>query len=169
MRNDNENLNELLGRFFEGQEASKAADDLWAGREIFETYSAPAPDAETIKNIKAQVSQRLTAKTRRAEYTSIAYHVAIAASIVIVALAGSRFFEQRETAPIKTANAIAGQIWEDETMNGDIQLAYLTAEIEDIEETLLLTRLDEYEEENSSILDEIEIEMISMNGDFWKG
>ena len=49
MRNDNENLNELLGRFFEGQEASKAADDLRAGREIFETYPAPAPDAGTIK------------------------------------------------------------------------------------------------------------------------
>jgi len=61
-------------------------------------------------------------------------------------------------------------IWEDESEpGGDEQLTALTAEIDEVEADILAIRLGEDGGENDSLLTDLEMEMIEINGDFWKG
>ena len=168
MSKNEENLNELLGRFFSEQAAAGAKEDIRAGDEILTAGADPEPEKDVIDGIKTQIAVRLTAK-KRATRWMVARGVAVAALIIIVGLVWVQF-TGRDAGNAGSFGATAGGlVWDDETA-GNGHLASLTDEIDEIERSIYAIRFGEYGSESESVYERIEMEMIEIdNGDFWKG
>lgn len=170
MTENNENLNELLSRFLDERQTHEAAEDIRAGEKLLASFSAPACDQDVINSIKAQIEVHLEARKRQKLVRSMFYRVAVAAVIIVLAIAGVKFFPEpkREQATVNKVGQ--GFIWDDEIGTGsDEQLTALTAQIDEIEASMLAIRLDENGTEGGMILTDLEMEMSEINGDFWKG
>ena len=170
MTENNENLDELLSRFLDEHESHVAAEDIHRGEDLLASFSTPAPDAAVIEAIKAQIELRLRVKQKRRFIRSMAQKIAVAAIIIVLAMAGLKFLVEPEP-KVKGVGKVSREfIWEDESEpGGDEQLAVLTAQIDEVEADILAIRLGEDGGENDSLLTDLEMEMIEINGDFWKG
>ena len=170
MTENNENSDELLSRFLDEHESHVAAEDIHRGEDLLASFSTPAPDASVIEAIKAQIELRLRVKQKRRFIRSMAQKIAVAAIIIVLAMAGLKFLVEPEP-KVKGVGKVSREfIWEDESEpGGDEQLAVLTAQIDEVEADILAIRLGEDGGENDSLLTDLEMEMIEINGDFWKG
>ncbi len=168
MSENKENLNKLLGRFFNEQAAAKAKEDIRAGDEILSAGAGFEPEKDVIDGIKAQIAVRLATK-KRARRWMVARGVAVAALIIIVGLVWVQFTGRDEGNTGSFGATAEGLVWDDETgSNG--HLASLTDEIDEIERSIYAIRFGEYGSESESVYERIELEMIEIdNGDFWKG
>ena len=68
----------------------------------------------------------------------------------------------------ESGKALAGSIF-DEQQFSQIEIAALTREVEQIEDSMLTIRLDEFGTYQSDSFFEIETELTEINGNFWKG
>ena len=170
MTENNENLDELLSRFLDEHEAHVAAEDIRLGENLLASFSVPAPDAVVIEAIKAQIGVRLRAQQKRRFIRLTVQRIAVAAIIIVLAMAGLKFLVEPERQVVGVGKVSQEFIWEDESKpGGDEQLAALMAEIDEVEADILAIRLGEDGGENDLLLTDLEMEMIEINGDFWKG
>ncbi|MFH1613931.1 MAG: hypothetical protein ABIG61_02450 [Planctomycetota bacterium] len=164
-----ENLEELLRRFYRPGESDEVLREIRAGDEIMRSYAGPEPDEELVKQIKADVAEGL--KLRRAKSVRVRVYEAAAAIAVTVAAVwiGVLFFEglgSEETARLRVPDTV----WESEDlMADDAELSTLAAEMEEIERSMRAICLGESEGSNGDALVDIELELIEVQENFWKG
>ncbi len=163
-----DNLVELFGRFV-GPEAGKAtAEDIRRGQRLLELHPAPLPDSQLLAAIKRQIAVRLS--RRRHRFVRIAYRaVPVAAAVIIIALAGLFGRGPATQSQVSYASLIPAAIWESDDINADdAELAYLTAEIEQIEAQIRALEAGESDNASAAALDEVEVELMRIDTEFWK-
>ncbi len=167
-----ENLKDLFEKFLDAEQAESCAEDVQQAEEILRKHPAPEPDAMLIANIKAEIAMRLPAK-RAYVFKNIAYKAACAAAAVMFITAiGLRLFDKGDVEPngVQYATIIPTAIWEsDDIAADDADLVFFTAEIEQIEDEVLILQLGDYDGNGDRSVSELEMELIQINSDFWKG
>ena len=183
MNENEENMKELFERFFDSEQAEEIEQDIRKGEQILGQYPAPEPDRELIADIKAEVAAEAVLHRKTKAFRRMVYKTAVvAAAVIIVTAISVRLFESRpyptgrdEKGASVPEKVIAGAVipeslWESEDLAADdTDLAILTAEIEQIEEEILASGLGENGGNGGEDITELEIELIAINSDFWKG
>ena len=167
-----ENLKEVFEKFLEPKEAEQAVEDMAQGERIFHEHPAAEPDDELIADIKMKISGALLHK-KTVAFRRIVYKTAVvAAAVILLAAIGTRLFERGGggSKRVATASIIDGVIWESERLAADdADLATVAAEIEQIEDEVLALQLGETGGNGGKAVTELEIELIEINNNFWKG
>ena len=167
-----ENLRELFEKFFDAEQAKSCVEDIQKADQIFREHPAPGPDDMLIANIKAEIAMRLQA-ARAHRFRRIIYEVAGAvAAIIIVAAVSLQLFQKdaHKNGDVFIASLIPTAIWEsDEIAADDDDLAAFTAQIEQIEDEMQALQSGEDTGNGDSTIAELEMELIAINSDFWKG
>ncbi|MHC4062545.1 MAG: hypothetical protein ACYSR4_07045 [Planctomycetota bacterium] len=167
MSNQNgENLKELFERFMDTEQAQMSAEDIQRGEQILGERPAPEPSKQLIAEIKAEVGEAALLRTANASRRMAYKTAAVAAGLIILAAVGVKIFEQgRDEIPM-----VATEIWESRDIAADdADLATLTAEIEQIESDMVALQLGENGSNGNAELTELEMEVIEVSSDFWKG
>ncbi len=166
-----ENLKDLFEKFLASEQAEKAVEDIRKGEQILRDNPAPKPSDELIAGIKSDIAISLLHKRENAiRYT--VYKVAAVAAIVFILTAISiKFLEKSdETTRMYTTSIIPTAIWESEDIAADdTDLAILTAEVEQVADDVLSLRMGGNGGNGQSAVTELEIELIEIESDFWKG
>ncbi len=173
MKSQNEeNVKELFERFVNTGQAEEAEQDIRKGEQILREHPVSEPDSKLIADIKAEVEEavlrRKTKVFRRMVYKS----AVIAASVIFLAAIGIKLFEKGggESERVIAASILPAAIWESDDISADdADLATLTAEIEQIESDVLALQLGENGSNGYEAVSELEMELIEINSDFWKG
>ena len=166
-----ENLKELFEKFLNAEQANKAVEDVQKAEQILQEHAAPEPDGKVIADIKAEIAGALSRRKANV-FRRIVYKAGVVAAVVIiVAVISVKLFEKGggESEGVSYASKIAEVIWEGDDIADDAELAILTAEIEQIEDEVLALRLGENGGNGSIAITELEMELIEINSDFWKG
>ena len=167
-----ENLRELFEKFFDAEQAERCVEDIQKAERIFREHPAPEPDDMLIANIKAEIALRLPAARAHRVRRIIYEVVGAAAAILIVAALSLQLFEKDvpQNGEFVYASLIPTAIWEsDDIAADDEDLAVFTAQIEQIEDEVLALQSGEEAGNGDSTLVELEMELIEINSDFWKG
>jgi hypothetical protein len=170
---DQENLTELIEKFFDAEQAQECIEDIRRGEQILREHPAPEPDDMLIANIKAEIAMRLPARKAHTFRQMVYRAVAVAAAVIILTAISVQFFEKgRQPAPpakLVQASLIPTAIWEsDDIATDDVNLATFTAEIEEIENEVLTLQSGERGSNGEGTIVELEIELIEISSDFWK-
>ncbi len=167
-----ENLKGLFEKFLDPRQAEQAVEDLRESQRILSEHPAPEPDGRLIADIKAEIEGALLRRKANV-FRKIAYKAAVAAAaVIILAVIGVELYEKGggEAKKVITASIIPEAIWEsDDVSADDADLAILAAEIEQIEGEALAVQLGENDGNGNRNLLELEMELIEINSDFWKG
>lgn len=167
MENHNRDaLKELFERFV-GDEAGSAADEIRCAEQLLGQYPAPQPDPSVLADIKRQIAIRLSWRYR---FVHNAYRLAPAAAAVIVftliGLYGNRPATESE---INYASLIPAAIWESNDLSSDdVELAYFAAELRQIEAEMRALEAGDGGRIRADVLDEMEMELMLINMDFWQ-
>ena len=164
---NNENLNELLGKFLGPEDVEQGLEDFAKAEQIFNANPAPQPDAMLIADIKSNVEAALAAKKsfRRAVYKVMS----VAAAIFITAIISVLVFESGGNRYVATITMPA-VIWESDDMAfDDAEMVTLAAEIEELESEAMALQLAENGGSGYDAAEELEMELIEIDSDFWKG
>ena len=117
-----------------------------------------------------------TIKTSRFRKTT--YEIAaVAAAVIIISAISITFFPKpdrpdrpEKPGKISYASLIPASVWEgDDIATDDADLAILNAEIEQIEGEVLTLQSGESDSNGQSAVTELEMELIEIESDFWKG
>jgi len=170
---NHENLRELFEKFFNAEQAESCVEDIQKAEQIFREHPAPEPDNMLIVNIKAEIAMRLQA-SRAHRIKRIIYEVVGAAAVILfVAAVGVQLFEKAPPPPgevFNNASLIPTAIWIGHDITADDEdLAVFTAQIEQIEDEVMALQSGEDTGNGDSTLTELEMELIEINSDFWKG
>ncbi len=173
MENRNsENLRELFEKFFDAEQAESCVEDIQKAEQIFREHPAPEPDDMLIANIKAEIAMRLQA-ARAHRFRRIIYEVVGAvAAILIVAAVSLQLFEKDapQNRDFNQASLIPTELWiSNDIAADDEDLAVYTAQIEQIEDEVMALQSGEDTGNGDSTIVELEMELIEINSDFWKG
>jgi hypothetical protein len=166
-----EDVKELFERFVNTGQAEEAEQDIRKGEQILREHPVSEPDSKLIADIKAEVGKavlrRKTKVFRRMVYKS----AVIAASVIFLAAIGIELFEKGgESERVIAASILPAAIWESDDISADdADLATLTAEIEQIESDVLALQLGENGSNGYEAAAELEMELMEINNDFWKG
>jgi hypothetical protein len=165
-----ENLRELFEKFFDAEQAESCAEDIEKAEQILREHPAPQPDDMLIANIKAEIAMRLQAG-RALRLRRIIYEVVgAAAAVIFIAAVSLQLFVENDTPTINYASLIPTAIWEsDDITTADENLAVFTAQIDQIEDEVTALQSGEKAGNGDSTLAELEIELMEINSDFWKG
>ena len=166
-----ENLREFFGHFLDERDAREAAEDIRKADELFNAYPAPQPSEGTVAKVKSSVAIAL----RRRRTTSIQWRVLAAAGVAAVLVVGA-FLSLRFRGSIQTgreqvqyASAIPDRVWEgSDITSDDAELAVLTAEVETLRNALSGAQIYDNGYGNGAV-NELEMELIEISGDLWKG
>jgi len=163
-----ENLVELLRRFMDEPAAREAQADIQAGEQWLATYPAPAPRSQVITAIHAQM---ILSARRRHRIVRLAHgSLAAAAAIVILALIGPFGPRSASRSPSPYMAFIPTALWEsDDITTADLDLAYFSSEIRQIEAQMLALETGENETSEGDASDEIELELLAIQAEVWKG
>ncbi|MBN1803836.1 MAG: hypothetical protein JW837_01170 [Sedimentisphaerales bacterium] len=165
---DNENIKDLFAGFLDIEQAESHFEDVQKAEQILREHPAPEPDSVLIANIKAEIAARLSIKKTRT-FSKTAYRIACAAAtIMIISAITSGLFDRNKTpARMQYGSFIPAAIWEsDNITNDDEKLAVYTVEIEQIEEELRLLQVGEGA--GNRRINELGMELVAINNDFWK-
>lgn len=172
---NNENLEELLAKFYDAAEAKQAAQEIREAEQILRASPAAGPSEALIADIKSQIAMRLAQRRASARRLVLAKAVAVAAVFVILALVAVRFFNQSQSRPMERGHSpvlamISQEVWESSDIAADDpDLATLSAQIEEVARNLLSVRLDENGDGNGEAVVDIEVKLIEIESNFWKG
>jgi len=145
-----EDLKGLFERFVGGEQADEAAADIRKGEQILQKHPAPGPDDKLITDIKAKTAEAILQNKPNA-FKNTAYKVAAVAAVIVIVTALAVTFSPKgdEAERIDSASIVPAAVWDSENIAADDEdLAILTAEKE---------------------LMKLEMELVEINGDFWKG
>ena len=167
-----ENLRELFEKFFDAEQAESCVKDIRRAEQIFREHPAPEPDDMLIANIKAKIAMRLPV-ARAHRFRRIIYEaVGAAAVILFIAAVGLQLFQKdtSKNGDVVYASLIPTAIWESNDIAADDEdLAVFTAQIEQIEDEVQALQSGEDTGNGDSTITELEMELIEINSDFWKG
>ncbi len=164
-----ENLRDLFARFVDSERAEDAVDDIERGEDVLRRWPAPEPSVELLAQIKSEMGGRLVRSGRRHVRWFASRAAAIAAAFVIIASVWTGLQKDSVTSVASAGSLIPSAIWESDNIAvDDLRLATFTAEVERIENELQSLLLDEGGNDQSAI-DEAELELIDIQGEFWKG
>jgi hypothetical protein len=167
-----ENLRELFEKFFDAEQAGNCVEDIQKAEQILRDNPAPEPDDMLIANIKAEIAMRLPA-ARAHRFRRIVYEVVgMAAAVLVVAAVSLQLFQTHPpgNGEVVYASLIPTAIWESNDIAADDEdLAVFTTQIEQIEDEVLALQSGEDTGNGDSTLAELEMELIEINSDFWKG
>ena len=166
----NENLDELLARFY-GSEARKVADDIAEGERILREYPDPKPDEETIILLKAKVVKAVAANKERALRRTYYRVAAFAAAVIMIALVSVALLEDKliESRQAATAVKATKDISQDEFFYGDEEMATLSGEVEQVGDELMALEAGIADDDLDSDWIDVEMGLIDIESDFWKG
>jgi hypothetical protein len=166
-----ENLAELLEKFFGAEQAKSCLEDIQKAEQILREHPAPEPDDMLIANIKAEIAMRLPARRARLLRRRIYEAAGVAAAIVVLAALSVQLFRNGggEHGRLR-AELLPTAIWEsDDIPADDANLAVFSAEIEQIEDEVRTLQSGEDTGNSDSTIAELEMELIAISSDFWKG
>ncbi len=168
-----ENLRELFEKFFDAEQAESCVEDIQKAEQIFSEHPAPEPDDMLIANIKAEIAMRLQAR-RAHRFRRIIYEVVGAAAAILIVAAVSLQLFQNDTPTngevVSIASLIPTELWISNNIAADDEdLAAFTAQIEQIENEMQALQSGEDTGNGDSTIAELEMELIEINRDFWKG
>jgi hypothetical protein len=162
-----DDLRELLERFLDPSEAGSAEREIRAGERLLETSAAPQVAPETLAAIKRQIAAQLGAPYEPSH--PFYRYVGAAAAVILVALIGFFGRSAPERPAVRYASLIPAAIWDsDDIVSDDMELAYLRSELRRVEAQM--HALDAYDGDvtASGALDEVELELIRIDREFWK-
>jgi len=164
MNKNDENLNELIGRFFDEPQNTRTESDIRLGDEMLSNLTDVEPACKSIDSLKNQIAVELSIRKRARQWSVI--RKAVAAMLVIAAGLIWVNTTHRPGEVQKTASAIN---WDDQAdNNGDLE--DLTAQIDGIENALYTLELDGNGTDSEIAYENLELEMVNIdNDDFWKG
>ena len=167
MNDKNENLKELFGKFYNAAQAESAAEDVVQGEKLFADNPAPQPDAQLLDSIKTRLHQKLEQRTpHRTIRVYLKAMAAAAAVLVISILVLQNPPETQQKGNIITAGFTIP--WESSDLVDDTDLSLLAAQVQELEDEVISLELSENGTDTYGV-DELEIEFMEINGDFWKG
>jgi len=171
-RND-ENLKELFEKFLGAEQAEMAVEDVEKAEQILREHPVPAPDDALIANIKSEIAEAILPRQVNV-FRRIPYKMAVvaAAAVIVVASISVRLFDKSGGGPgrVTYAEMIPEALWESRDISADyVELATFAAEIEQIESEVLTLQLSENGGNGDRAVSELEMELIEIAGDFWKG
>jgi aspartyl/asparaginyl beta-hydroxylase (cupin superfamily) len=174
MNNRNqENLRELFERFFDAKQAESCVEDIRKGEQILREHPAPEPDDVLIADIKAQIAMRLQARRAHRFRRTLYEVVGAAAAIIFIATVSLQLFQQkdvRKPGEVAHASLIPTSIWESDDITTDDQdLATFTTQIDQIEDEVQTLQSGQKVGNSESTVEELEMELVEINSDFWKG
>jgi hypothetical protein len=168
----NENIELLLRQFMDQAAAEQAAQELHAGDRLFDEFPAPRPDAQTVEALRSKIRHEL----QKPHHASAVFSwLAMAAAIIIVFLAGVYTLAPKplpktvSSPPVYVASN-SGNLWNQ--LSSHATLLSIDRELTDVAESI-----DAIESENKGttniltvdLLELEELELITLNTDFWKG
>jgi uncharacterized protein YlxW (UPF0749 family) len=160
--NKEENLTELFAKFVDSEQADELAAEVTAADKIIDSFAAPEPDAEILSVININVKRQLNANRSR----QMIYRLAAAAVFLIIATMAVKLFQQT---PAETPGLVMAT-WEIvEVTSADAELSTLIAEVEQLEADIIGLQYAEETTSQSSELNDLEMELIEIDSDFWKG
>ena len=164
-----ENLIELLKRFMDAPAAEAAADEIRTGEEFLEAYPAPVADARTLAALKVRMA--VAARRRRRNVRILRAVGAVAAAVVVMSLIGLLGRSPTRSIPgVTYAGIIPNAIWEsDDLATDDLDLAYYTSEIRRIEAQMRAVEAGDANTHGGDTLEELEMELMRIETEFWKG
>lgn len=173
MENRNqENLGELLRKFFDAEQAKNCLKDLQEGEQIFRDNPAPEPDDMLIANIKAGIAMRLSARKAELARRRVYRRAVAAAAVFLIAGISTMLFNGPQHGPprLAAASLMPTAIWESDDITADDEnLAFFATEIQQIENEVMALESDEDTSESDSAIEELEMELMVISSDFWKG
>ena len=147
-------------------------EDVQEAEQILKENPAPEPDEEVIADIKAEITAALLRRQSKAYKRIIYKAAAVAAALVIITAVGLKVFEKNEggNKNVIAASIIPKAIWESDCLaDDDANLTILNDEIEQIQAEVMALRLGDNGDNGSVAITELEMELIKINSDFWKG
>ncbi len=166
-----ENLKELFEKFLNAEQTEKAVEDFRTAELIFREHPAPGPDDRLIAEIKSEIAEAVSPRQVNV-FRRIAYKTAVvAAAVIVIAVISVRLLDKGGGGPGRaTASMIPEALWESDDISADdVELVILTAEIEQIEGEVLALELGENGGNGQADVAELEMELIEIESDFWKG
>ncbi len=168
MDEQRENLDSLLKSLY-GEEAAEAVkEDIRLGDEILNSHPSPEPDAAVVEEIKSNVLAALANRKRVHRRVSAYRSVVAAALLLIITGLGVRFMTYQET-PYAGSEIAIEDIDTADFFGGDLQLAMLADEVDEIESSILSVSLDESFSDPELDMDEIEMEILEVSSSLWRG
>lgn len=167
-----ENLKELFEKFVDSEQAEEAVEEIRKAEQILRENPAPQPDSELIADIKAEVTGALLHRKENAFRRAVYKVAVVAAAVIVLAVVNVKLFKKGNGIPEGPVRAaiIPVSIWESEDIRADdANLATLIAETEQIEGELRALQLGENGVNGDKELVELEMRLIEVSGDFWKG
>lgn len=163
-----ENLTELLKRFMDDSAARAAQTDIEEAERVLEAHPAPAPSPETLSTVRSLMVAAATRRRRRIHVFRAA--VAAAAAVVLTVLAGRYGDTSIDQPRVNIASIIPAAVWESRDIAADdLDLVYFTSQIRQIETQMRDIETEDVAPRNSDVLDDLEVELIAIETEFWKG
>jgi hypothetical protein len=168
---DEENLKELFEKFLSAKQAAEAVEDVYKTEQILHEHPAPEPDDMLLANIKAEIALKLLPR-RATVVPRIAYKVAaVAAAVLIVTVLSLNLFQNnRASNQLVRASIVPREIWESNNIAADdANLAIFTAEVEQIKDEVSALQSNKSETDVDDAVTELEMNLMEIESDFWKG
>jgi len=168
-----ENLNEVIAKFYNVAEADAVREDIEKGDAILRENPVLEVRSDVLAGIKAEVEVALE-RERVYGLRQVLYKVSTVAAGIIVVLAVSLLLRDRvgvveQPRKMVYASIIPAALWEsDDVASSDEELLTLSAEIEEIERDVLALALGENGNGEDALL-EVESELVEIDSEFWKG
>jgi hypothetical protein len=163
-----ENLKDLLRRFMEEPAAQAAQEDIEAGERWLRASPVPAPGTEVLATIKMQMA----ASARRRHRIMRLAHAALAAAaaVIVMALIGQFKPAPQNRSPGSLATLLLpAAVWEsDDIMHQDVDLAYYSSQIRQIEAQVRALDADEGDA-GVEAPEEYELELLTIQAELLKG
>jgi len=162
-----DSLKALFERFMPASDAEAAAEEVRTTDEMLRANPAPEPRPEIIVGIKLGIAGKLTDRHRPSH--PFFRFVGVAAAVVVVALIGLLGRSPHSRSDMTHAALIPTAIWEsDDIASDDLDIAYFASEIRQIETEMRALEAGESETVEVAALDEVEMELMRINTEFWK-
>jgi hypothetical protein len=161
IKENNENLKELLARFLDAGDASKAAEDIIAGEHILDANPAPQPSPDLLAVIKQRMSAAATGRNRRRFLWECA---AAAAAIVVVAWSG--MFLLRQPGQTEQVAQLSQFFWQE---TDDNALESRLSQIEQPDSDTPMITLDTNGSPETVVITDVANEISDIANTFWEG
>ncbi len=162
-----DDLRNLLERFADPSAADAIEREIREGERLLAAHPAPPVAPETLAAIKQQMATRLDASHR--SWHPLYRYAALAAAVVLTALIGFFGRPVAKEPDVSFASLIPTAIWEsDDLASDDMELAYFQSELQRLETQMQAIEDGDGDLVATASLDEVEMEMIRIDREFWK-
>ncbi|MBC8482114.1 MAG: hypothetical protein H8D47_05555 [Planctomycetes bacterium] len=172
MENKQVSPEELFAQLANSEEAKIFAQNVEWADEKFDSQPLPQLKNSALESLKAKVDVAIAVQKavnmRRVVYKA----AAVAAVFAVVSVLLIKTYQPQGIRNIQIIElaAVSSAVWQSEDITSDDpDLATLSAETEDIENDLVTIDTETYFDDQTSRIDDLELELINIDSDFWKG